>query len=943
MRLRARKTKTHKTVAPPRLRGSNSSLPNALQSFLASNAWHHRFDDHILVLGKKLAKKSLLPDLALDQTEDQSYQLTATCEGFQVEVNLWPEGDSYDFDTLCTCDYAHNCPHAAAALFLAGKPNTFARILRSAAFQATPEPEQEAGSKPVLQTEIISGDPLKPTFQLLLQPEPASSKTTRLLLQALRQPNRETWLVARPIATYGEHSIPLTNLPQQTDFPRDPAAERRALEQLAKIGLTSIAGQPSFRFLLGLASKNLPDGQLPEEANAFFPEPYHTTPDLFWPWFRATAIPKLEQAGWSVEVDPEFPHHIYAIDSSELDASLDETPGGWFTLSVGFDVDGQQFDLLPILLRLLQDDTLEQLATKAPDARHLVHLPNGSALHLPVDRLRQVLNHLAVVLDPEAPLHPLDAAQIAETLELKTSSPALKKLRQNLRERKASTPQAPPEGLQATLRPYQQAGYEWMAALATNDLHGVLADDMGLGKTVQTLTLLLANKTSPTAPSLVICPTSVVPNWAAEAKKFTPSLTVLTLSGPKRRKSFPAIPHADLVLTSFALLQRDIEHLKKYDFQFAILDEAQHIKNPDAKVSQAARQLKARHRLCLSGTPVENNLTELWSLFHFLIPGFLGDLSAFRTRYQTPIEKEDNAERRDSLRTRLSPLILRRTKDEVAKDLPPKTLLVHPVELTTQQKDLYESVRVTMDKRVRDAIAERGIAQAKITILDALLKLRQICCHPQLMGSAPFQGASSGILPEDSKHPPSQSEANSSPNPSKPQTHRLEASAKLTYLFELLETLFAENRRILLFSQFTTMLQLIEQQLQLREVKYLKLTGASQNRGQLVEQFQSGEYPIFLISLKAGGTGLNLTAADTVIHYDPWWNPAAEAQATDRAYRIGQTKPVFVHKLLCTNTVEDRIHRLQQSKAHLADSILSAASTGVPDDETLSQLLAPNQ
>ena len=518
----------------------------------------------------------------------------------------------------------------------------------------------------------------------------------------------------------------------------------------------------------------------------------------------------------------------------------------------------------------------------------------------------------------------MDAAAIAEEFDIKTTSPALKKLRKNLSEQKEVVKKEKPEGLQAELRPYQQVGYEWMATLAENDLHGILADDMGLGKTIQTLALLLASKGSETTPSLVIAPTSVVPNWAAEAKKFAPSLRVLTLSGSKRAKAYPAIPHADIVITSFALLQRDIAKLEKHTFKFAILDEAQLIKNPQAKVSIAARQLKAQHRLCLSGTPVENNLTELWSLFHFLIPGFLGDLSAFRTRYQNPIEKEDNLERRDALRARLSPLILRRTKDEVAKDLPPKTILVHPIELTTVQKDLYESVRVTMDKRVRDAIAERGISQSQITILDALLKLRQICCHPDLVHQLPDRPG------QDSPTTDSLTE-----------TVRPPRSAKLDYLMELLDILFAEKRRVLLFSQFTSMLQLIENELIARKTPYLKLTGSSQDRGGLVDKFQNSNIPIFLISLKAGGTGLNLTAADTVIHYDPWWNPAAEAQATDRAYRIGQTKPVFVHKLLCANTVEDRIHRLQQQKALLADSILSAASQGVPDSETLATLLAP--
>ena len=904
-------------------------MSSSLQSFLASIDWHHCFDEHVLVLGKKLAKKPLLPDLALNDVGDGALQLTATCEGEEVEVDLWPEGEGHwDFDALCSCDHSHHCPHAAAAMFLAGKPNTFSRLIREAKKpnpDPTPDspPEEESTSQSDSEpapssTSSASAMGGKPTFHLHLTPEPVASKVTRLLMQALRTPNHETWLVAKPTIQYGEFTIPLSPLPQQHNFPRDPALERRALEQLTALGLTTIGAQPSFRFMLGMATKGLPEGELPLEASAFFPEPYHSTPDLYWPWFRANAIPKLEAAGWTVTLEPDFGHHIFAIDSHDLDARLDELPGGWFTLSVGFDVDGQSLDLLPILLKLLSDDTLEQLANKPADSRHLVYLPNGTALYLPVDRLRQILNHLAVVLDPDGPIHPLDAAEIAEDFDIKTTSPALTQLRKNLTTRKnTSITKEPPSGLQATLRPYQQVGYEWMATLAENDLHGVLADDMGLGKTIQTIALLLHTKSqladeTPQIPSLVIAPTSVVPNWAAEVKKFAPSLKVLTLSGPKRAKAYPSVPHADLVITSFALLQRDIEKLKKHSFRFAILDEAQLIKNPQAKVSIAARQLKSQHRLCLSGTPVENNLTELWSLFHFLIPGFLGDLSTFRTRYQNPIEKEENPERLNALRTRLAPLILRRTKDEVATDLPPKTILIHPIELNTAQKDLYESVRVTMDKRVRDAIAERGISQSQITILDALLKLRQICCHPSLVSGETIQ-----------------------------EELKSAQSAKLRYLLDLLDTLFAEKRRVLLFSQFTSMLQIIENELTSRNIPSIKLTGASKDRGDLVARFQSSEVPIFLISLKAGGVGLNLTAADTVIHYDPWWNPAAEAQATDRAYRIGQTKPVFVHKLLCANTVEDRIHRLQQSKAHLADNILVSASQGVPDREMLETLLAP--
>jgi SNF2 family DNA or RNA helicase len=293
----------------------------------------------------------------------------------------------------------------------------------------------------------------------------------------------------------------------------------------------------------------------------------------------------------------------------------------------------------------------------------------------------------------------------------------------------------------------------------------------------------------------------------------------------------------------------------------------------------------------------------------FLLPGFLGTLEAFRTRFQTPIEKEEDEERRDDLKNRIAPLILRRTKDQVASELPPKTILVHPIDLTTEQKDLYETVRATMDKRVRDAIAAQGIEQSRIVFLDALLKLRQICCDPRLLSLEEAQGLK---------------------------------SAKLDYLGDLLTTLREEGRRVLLFSQFTTMLKLIGEKLDQLGIGYIKLTGASKDRGSLVKKFQDGNVPLFLISLKAGGTGLNLTAADTVIHYDPWWNPAAEAQATDRAYRIGQTKPVFVHKLICSNSVEERIQKLRTDKSKLADDLLAGTNKiTAPDEDTLKQLLAP--
>ena len=568
---------------------------------------------------------------------------------------------------------------------------------------------------------------------------------------------------------------------------------------------------------------------------------------------------------------------------------------------MGFDVDGDRHDLMPILAGLLKQDFLEETLDRPDTGFVYAPLKNGDALKLPIGRVRRILNHLSALIDPKffgkVQVHALDAAALGGLEGLGIETPkGLAKLKKRLENFTEVEEMETPLEIKATLRDYQKSGFQWMQFLARHGLHGILADDMGLGKTLQTLAHLMAEKVSGRSggmPSLVVAPTSVVPNWRAEAMKFAPGLSVLVLNGADRKKYYRSIPHADLVITSFALLQRDIAKLSEVKFHIVALDEAQYIKNPRAKVSQAACKLVARHRLCLSGTPIENHLGELWSLMHFLIPGYLGTEDVFQKKFRKPIEEEGDAEKNTLLKKRIAPLVLRRTKDQVAKELPPKTEMIHLIELHSEQKDLYETVRATMDKRVREAIAARGIEQSQIVFLDALLKLRQICCDPRLL-------------------PPDFSDG-------------VKRSAKLDFLAELLGTLVEEGRRILIFSQFTTMLALIEDHLVKTKVPYLKLTGSSKDRGKLVEQFQSGKFPVFLISLKAGGTGLNLTAADTVIHYDPWWNPAAEAQATDRAYRIGQDKPVFVHKLLCQETVEERIHRLQQEKSKLAQGLLADA------------------
>jgi SNF2-related domain/Helicase conserved C-terminal domain len=904
-------------------------LPD-IQDFFEATAWAGRFDEECLFIGDKLRPK--VRQLVGIWTDEENFTITAEVTGEKVEINLWPSGHEWDFESVCSCDMGRCCTHAAAVLSEAARPKNLSRLLDGklpvrGTMPATSKLSfEEEADQPCIE--------LEPVFHLEILREPTDSRITRLLLQALKLQDMGDWVVARPWAVYGEHRLPLGGIPgprecriPPPDGPqilrRDIAAEMNAIMNLQQAGLSSLSGHSQYRFLLGIDAKRRA-GAPPPEAGLWFPNPAHGSLAEFWPWLRASGVAALEASGWQVSFSPDVGHEVLEIDPENFIFQMEDDGTGWFHLSVGFEVGGKQLDLLPILADLLARGAAETSLEFPAEGHILYHLKDGRALRLPAARVRKILRHFSALLDPrrfsgsKLRLHPLDAAALTTVEELNISPPdSLARLAERLSQTKGLEEVPEPEGLKATLRDYQRSGYHWMQFLARHELHGILADDMGLGKTLQTITHLLEEKTSGRSqakPSLVIAPTSVVPNWAAEARKFATSLKVLILDGPQRRKYFRSIPYADVVITSFALLQRDIEHLKKHTFHLAVLDEAQYIKNASAKVAQAACQLDARHRLCLSGTPIENHLGELWSLMRFLMPGFLGGQEDFNRNFRNPIEKDGDTARQQSLKARVAPLILRRTKNEVAKELPPKTILVHPIELNTGQKDLYETVRATMDKRVRQAIAIRGLEGSRMLFLEALLKLRQICCEPKLLkfvGESKIEADAAG-------------------------------SAKLDYLADLLDTLIEEGRRILIFSQFTSMLSLIEQLLIDRQVAYLKLTGESKNRGELVDKFQTGNFPVFLISLKAGGTGLNLTAADTVIHYDPWWNPAAEAQATDRAYRIGQTQPVFVHKLICQGTVEERIHLLQQKKSQLADELLAdGAIAAAPDEATLSALLAP--
>ena len=450
-----------------------------------------------------------------------------------------------------------------------------------------------------------------------------------------------------------------------------------------------------------------------------------------------------------------------------------------------------------------------------------------------------------------------------------------------------------PKGINAEFREYQTRGFGWLWFLYQYGLNGILADDMGLGKTLQALALLQkAKEKDKKAPSLVVCPTSVVFNWENEIEKFAPGLSCLKLTGTDRKEHFKEISKYDVVITSYALVRRDIAKLKKHEFRYVILDESQNIKNADSQTAQTVKELNCKHKLALSGTPIENRLEELWSVFDFLMPGFLFDKSEFNYRYVTPITEREDKTVEKRLKSQIYPFILRRMKRDVAKDLPDKIENVAYCELTPEQKDFYMEVLDSTKEELFKSIEQNGIEKSRMSIFSALLRLRQICCHPKLYDKENIKG--------------------------------IKESGKFEQLKVMLEEIISEKHRVLLFSQFVDMLDIIKAWLTRAGIKHEYLTGSTKNRQEVVERFNSDPtIPIFLISLKAGGTGLNLTGADYVIHYDPWWNPAVEDQATDRAYRIGQTKKVFVYRMITKGTVEEKIQKLKSRKRDLVDSVIS--------------------
>jgi superfamily II DNA or RNA helicase len=622
--------------------------------------------------------------------------------------------------------------------------------------------------------------------------------------------------------------------------------------------------------------------------------------------FMTKIVPQLKNEGWVIDYDPALQmDNFVAVDSWYTDLN-ESSDNGWFDLELGVVVNGERINLFPHLIEAIKSSK----TLKSRNDQFILKVPELGNLPIPIERLDRIMQVISELfgsgkIGKNGALK-ISNYQASLLIEMQKAFQAnelrwfgdhrLKDLSEKISNFTKLKNVPVPKVFQATLRPYQKAAVNWLQFLREFNLAGILADDMGLGKTVQTLAHLSIEKKEKrlTHPCLIIAPTSVVHNWQAEIQKFSPHLKTLVLQGADRKEKFDSVAEQDIILTTYPLLIHDTEFLLNNEYYYLILDEAQLIKNSQAKMTQIVQQIKAKHRLCLTGTPLENHLGELWSLFHFLAPGLLGNKRQFAERYRTPIEKDRDPKVQQRLSALINPFILRRKKSEVAKDLPEKTEIIHSIELSEPQRDLYESIRLAMHEKVKKAIEQKGLERSQIVILDALLKLRQVCCDPRLLK---IESAKKVVL-----------------------------SSKLEALMEMLEELCEEGRRILLFSQFVGMLSLIENELSMKKIPFVKITGSTKDRITPIQKFQAGEVPIFLISLKAGGTGLNLTAADTVIHYDPWWNPAVEQQATDRAHRIGQTSKVFVYKFITKNTVEEKILEMQAKKQSLVDAIFSGQS-----------------
>jgi non-specific serine/threonine protein kinase len=611
------------------------------------------------------------------------------------------------------------------------------------------------------------------------------------------------------------------------------------------------------------------------------------TPGLFYANYESAldwlfdGLPKLSKAGFEImgeesmirfRVNRKKPVVSMSV-SSEID---------WFDLNLAIEFNGISL-------------TLEELKKALQREKRFVRLRDGSIARLPeklIQKFQYLVefgntnnnetirfrdHHLAFV---DNLLEEADDRKLDEF-----SKEKLEKLDQFTHIKKRPLP----KNMQGTLRDYQKAGYNWLYFLKEFNFGGCLADDMGLGKTVQTLAFIQTEINNKHIPNLIVAPTSVLFNWQREIEKFTPDIDYLLHYGTKRSRDVRKLRNKSVILTTYGHLRRDIDFLTQVEFNYVILDESQNIKNPQSDTAQAARNLLSKNRLALTGTPVENNTMELWSQFSFLSPGLLGSQNFFKENFMRPIERDKNIQSATALKKLIFPFILRRTKEEVVKELPPKVENMIYSPMSEAQLKIYNQVRETYKNTIISEIESKGLNKSRMRVLEGLTKLRQVACHPRLIDTA---------FNED--------------------------CGKFEALKMMLDEIISESHKVLVFSQFVRMLTIVREHLEEQAFEYAYLDGSTKDRESVVNQFQEDENTrIFLISLKAGGTGLNLTAADYVIHYDPWWNPAVEMQAVDRAHRIGQTKKVFAYKLISKDSVEEKIVQLQQQKKELVQKLIT--------------------
>ncbi|MDF7825189.1 SNF2-related protein [Pontiellaceae bacterium B12227] len=724
-----------------------------------------------------------------------------------------------------------------------------------------PQIEKVAAVRTEITPDLFFMKPAKPTFRLVVKGSPASLAAT-----LYARYNDEVELVAGRADMRGNFAIPDPRDLLKYRI-RNMAAEKKAVQRLQAVHFDGRAGD-TLKNIVG-----------PREVLNFL----------------GTGVPQVRRFGWDVELEGRVKPFAEKADYVTPIVQVDESEkGDYFDVSYQYDVGTGSISERDIQRALMKGDSFIER--------------NGRTILLDGDAIlqaREVFEDCAVGTGDkpgsfrmsgiygsyvESSLNALDG------INIKATPNWMERAQQQNEQDSVQEVDLHPK-LKATLRSYQQEGVNWLRFLENRGFCGILADEMGLGKTLQTLAWIQLGRSDEHhqgKPALIICPTSLVENWKEEAAKFTPNLKSLTLHGTDRHRKWKNIPKVDLVITSYALMRRDIEKHVEFTYSIAILDEAQHIKNRATQNSLAAKKIKADHKLVLTGTPIENGVTDLWSIMDYLMPGYLGNHKDFREYYELPILNggEEGEHAQSKLRRKLHPFLLRRLKKYVAKDLPEKIVRVAPCKLTQDQHKVYKQLLEDSKNKISEMVEKEGFNKSRMEILKTLLRLRQTCNHIDLLK---LDGVKS-------KHP----------------------SAKMELFFELLNEAIDSKHRVLVFSQFTSMLGILREEMNERGIKYTYLDGSTKDRQDVVRKFNKDHtIPVFLMSLKAGGTGLNLTGADMVIHFDPWWNPAVEDQATDRAHRIGQKRTVYSVKLITKGTVEEKVLAMQEHKKGIIDSTLT--------------------